>query len=145
MKIRTDFVTNSSSSSFVAYRLNNSEFCKYLTEQMNKNGFTYEKYNYERPASNVSLDEDSLYADISCPREGLYCDNYAPEVYCGIKGYCGSDKKYDIISMSKNFLNIIGEFIPLEKVDNLKKLYDAFVNDLENGKFDCNVYMGNTD
>ena len=45
MKIRTDFVTNSSSSSFVTYRLTNSEFCKYLYEQMQKNGFTYEKHS----------------------------------------------------------------------------------------------------
>lgn len=145
MKIRTDFVTNSSSSSFVTYNLKDSEFCKYLSEQMKKNGFTYEKYSNDRPASYVSLDKDSLNADISCPCEGLYCDNYAPESWDGCEEYDNYEKEDDIYQMSKSFLKIIGEFIPLEKVDDLEKLYAAFVSDLENGKFDCDVYMGNTD
>lgn len=146
MKIRTDFVTNSSSSSFVAYRLNNSEFCKYLTEQMKKNDFTYDEYSDERVASYVSINDGSLYADISCPCDGLYCDSYLPEVYSGgIKGYGGSAKEEDIGTMSRNFLDIIAEFVPLEKVDDPEKLYDAFVRDLKNGNFKCDVYVGCTD
>ena len=145
MKIRTDFVTNSSSSSFVTYRLNNSKFCKYLTEQMEKNGFSYDSRNSDRPASDVSIHGDSLYADISCPHDGLYCDSYAPEVYDGDEDYGGSDKKCDISEMGEKFLDIIGEFVPLEKVDDPEKLYDAFMDDLKNERFECDVYMGNTD
>ncbi|MDD7294105.1 MAG: hypothetical protein PUG85_01635, partial [Oscillospiraceae bacterium] len=65
MKIRTDFVTNSSSSSFVIFNLRDSEFCKYLNEQMKKNNFSYEQHSYERPASSVYLYEEGLNADIS--------------------------------------------------------------------------------
>lgn len=146
MKIRTDFVTNSSSSSFVTYRLTNSEFCKYLYEQMQKNGFTYEKHSTIRPASSLSIDEDSLYGEISCSFDGTSCQSYAPEVYDGSADeYCGSDLIDDIKLMSKLFLDVIGEFVALEKVDDPERLYDAFVRDLDNGAFDCYVYLGTTD
>ncbi|MDY3654860.1 MAG: hypothetical protein SO054_01695 [Ruminococcus callidus] len=145
MKIRTDFVTNSSSSSFVIFNLRDSEFCKYLNEQMKKNNFSYEQHSYERPASSVYLYEEGLNADISCPCEGLYCDDYAPECWDGKGEYGSEQREFDVYKMSTRFLDIIGEFIPLKKVDDLEKLYDAFVSDLENGKFKCDVYMGNTD
>lgn len=145
MKIRTDFVTNSSSSSFVTYRLTNSEFCKYLHEQMQKNGFTYEEHSADRPASWVNFSNDSLEADISCPRERLNSNKYLPECWNGRGKYTQNEKDEDIKEMSKLFLDVIGEFIDLSKVDDLEKLYDAFLADLKNDHFKCNVYTGNTD
>ncbi len=126
MKIRTDFVTNSSSSSFVAYNLRDSKFCKYLTEQMKKNDFTYEKYSDSRPASYVSVHSSSLSADISCQYEDLYCHHYAPEVCYKWEVYGGDEKDTDIRNMSEKILSLMHEFIPFEKVDDLDKLYDAF-------------------
>lgn len=81
MKIRTDFVTNSSSSSFVSYNLHDSEFCRYVYEQMQKQGLEYEESSYDLPKSHVSFHEDSLDADICCLDEELCCDMYAPECW----------------------------------------------------------------
>lgn len=81
LKIRLDYVTNSSSSSFVTYDLSDSEFCRYLTKRMKEMGLEYEEYSYDRPGSHVSLNTDTLYGDISCQFEDLHCSNYAPEVY----------------------------------------------------------------
>lgn len=148
MKIRIDFVTNSSSSSFVTYRLKNSEFCKYLTEQMQKNGFTYETWSDDRPASEVSIDSDSLYANISCPREGLICDDFAPEVrdpeeYEEV--YREDLVSEDKFVMKRKFLDILGEFVPFEYVDEPEKLFDAFMKDILNDRLECDVHLGSTD
>lgn len=56
MKIRTDFVTNSSSSSFVVYELTDSDFCRYLYAQMqNRNYFILEGEWGSKPILRRSL------------------------------------------------------------------------------------------
>ncbi len=137
MKIRTDFVTNSSSSSFVTYRISNSEFCKYLTEQMKKNDFTYDEEFIDRFPYKISIESDSLEVYMNCwCDEPLLNDNDT---------YIRSEKKHDIEMMSEKFLEIMGEIIPFEKVDEPEKLYDALVNDIENRRFECDLEEGMTD
>jgi hypothetical protein len=115
---------------------------------MDKNGFTYESWSDDRPASEVSIDSNSLYADISCPREGLICDNFAPEV-CDPDEYESTYRDdlvdEDIHKMKRKFLDIIGEFVPFEKVDEPEKLFDSFMEDIQNDRFECDVHIGNTD
>lgn len=81
MKIRTDFVTNSSSSSFVSYKLNDSEFCRFVYQKMQENDLNCEEYSENHPGSNISFAKDSLTANISLSGYELNCDRYAPEVF----------------------------------------------------------------
>lgn len=276
MKIRTDFVTNSSSASFVSYQLNDSEFCRYVYAKMKEMGIDYreylEKFNPYRPASWIYFDENSLDASICCREDGLICDDYLPEVFsptwyfdienitayiedetaqeevkrifenfkvfktcedddledyendnsedkdrllsydligsydemddgdgiCTIsnKDFCSQlftllqnskccdnvvkkktvilikegRKKYmelthnyvklfcssydyydaelkeiDIETMTDRFISTLSEFLPLEKIGEEEKMGQLFEKDCENGKFTCDVHMGNTD
>lgn len=52
-----------------------------MYKRLKELGLECEEYCYDRPASNFSLYEDSLYVDASCQFEALACNNYAPEVY----------------------------------------------------------------
>lgn len=132
MKIRTDFVTNSSSSSFVTYRLTNSEFCKYLYEQMQKNGFTYREIGLDHPDQTLHIDENSL-------------ELYPGEPTYRMSDYKKSDRRNDIKDAKMYFLREMARYIPFEKVDDLDKLYDAFLEDLKNGRLYCDVEIGGTD
>lgn len=136
MKIRTDFVTNSSSSCFVAYRLRDSEFCKYLTEQMEKNGFSIntEKMYHDK----IILEGSSLDARINVGDETLfYTENTCT--------YCRNEYRSDVDNTYRMFLDEMGKLIPFEKVDDPEKLYDAFLSDLENHRLKCTFTEAMTD
>lgn len=261
MKIRTDFVTNSSSSSFVLYQLDDSEFCRYVYELMQSKGLSYKERSSSRARSLLTFRDDFLDAEISV--DGLYCDKYAPEEYepefnvdidasdivdhlesvdenfwfdsnydcdeftdkfydehysdniddayrddhgsghyyvyrisypfcealfnlicthehddtiteynggyrcrpCARSSsvmdvypdsiilltngsdsnYGGREKESDISTMTAKFLSLISEFLPLDEIGEEEKLAELFKQDKENGKFNCDVYMGNTD
>jgi len=62
MKIRTDFVTNSSSSSFVTFELHDSEFCRFVWNKMQELYIPYEgKTHY---LSEFDFNENSLSGEI---------------------------------------------------------------------------------
>ncbi len=131
MKIRTDFVTNSSSSSFVSYKLHDSDFCRYVYEQMQKKGLSY--CAYPALVGYVELNENNLSAEIGVtaanaggdPEEGLYCDNYAPECW-NWNGYfnmsIGSIESCLADSAKETFRQILEEEL---KKTSFKELLDA--------------------
>ena len=125
MKIRLDFVTNSSSSSFVTYNLTDSEFCRYLSAKMKELGLEYEEYCYDRPASRMAFDENSLDADISCVEEEVYCNNYLPEVWSPTFDF----KR--LMSPRHGYKNgIIVEIVHHIKDEYIRYLYMALLRDI---------------
>ena len=148
MKIRTDFVTNSSSASFVTYSLSDSKLCKYISQMLRAEGVElnpcYTVKSDERPHSSVDFYNDGLEADIcnyGCNYIPLNCDHYGEEY--DIDDYNGEEKEDDIYEMEENFLDVISEFIPGScEWDKVKKLFE---DDYENGKLYCDVYSDYTD
>lgn len=117
MKIRTDFVTNSSSSSFVAYNLTDSEFCRYVYQKMKEKNLSYNEYSDERVSSYVGFKEDSLNAEISnygWNAVSLYCNEAYFE--CDWEWCCCFEMKIEDIenyildeSAKETFRQIINE------------------------------------
>ena len=144
MKIRTDFVTNSSSASFITYSLSNSKLCKYISQMLRAQGYDYYIESADRPKSYVEFYNDGLEADIcnyGCDSIDLNCDAYDEDY--DLSGYGGEEKEEDICTLEEKFLDIIGEFIPCDcDWDKVEKLFE---DDYKSGKLSCDVYLGCTD
>ena len=146
MKIRTDFVTNSSSASFITFSLSDSKLCKYISQMLRAygNDSCYTAESIDRPKSYVKFYDDGLEGEIcnyGCDSIDLNCDYYG-ENY-DRSGYGGEEKEEDICTVEEKFLDIIGEFIPCDcDLDKVEKL---FKDDYENDKLYCDVYSGYTD
>lgn len=115
--------------SFVTYKLKKSEFCRYLNAQIEKHELRCNETAYNRMPYRIMLNENSLYARFRCWIDGMLInENYT---------YTRSEMKHDAEMMSEKFLEVIGEILPLEKIDEPKKLYDTFVNDIKNKRLEC--------
>lgn len=121
---------------FVTYKLTNSEFSCYLYEQMNKHGFTYNGENNRRTPCKVKVDGSDFMAVMITDEVSIADDD---NEYWYQSVYLTSDWKNDIEMMSEKFLEVLNEIMPLEKVDEPEKLYDALINDIENRRFECFV------
>jgi hypothetical protein len=83
------------------------------------------------------------YDEFLSDYDGYDFDDFDDEDWKRIKIQYGFAR--DVKKMTKKFIKVINEFIPLEKVDDIDKLHKAFENDLKNGNFECEITTGCTD
>jgi len=124
MKIRTDFVTNSSSSSFVTLNVNSKTFAKILENYQHlfeddcwehlELGEDYANFYIEEGYADVPDSKKQIIVSIlSALGCELYWDDYEEENLedCKLDGYEGREELYkDIVSKSKDIMEDIEYF-----------------------------------